>query len=199
MSTILRYFLTSLLLISLSACQSIVRTDVSTFRSSEAALPIGTIFITGKDEAESKSLEFTYYRDKLAERLRALGYTPVDVSEAKFKAVLSYGVLRQEKDEPHSRVVIGGTFGYYPYYPHGSILVTDLNDTEFEFVRDVSLSIESLGDEKRKIIEIKASSVGHCEHLTVVYDEILDAIFSDVLRPNGSVQKVRIEGEARCP
>ncbi|MFL0802083.1 MAG: hypothetical protein K6L81_00050 [Agarilytica sp.] len=199
MPTVSPYIIFALLLISLSGCQSIVRTDVSTFRSNDAALPVGTILITGKNEEESKSLEFNYYRDKLAERLSVLGYTPVDSSDAKFKAVLSYGVLRQEKDEPHSRVVIGGTFGYYPYYPHGSILVTDFNDTEFEFVRDVSLSIESLGEGQSKIIEIKASSVGHCEHLTVVYDEILDAIFSNVLRPNGSVQKVRIEGEARCP
>ncbi len=199
MHTVLRPFLIFLLLISLSACQSIVRTDVSTFRSSEVALPVGTILITGKDEKESTSLEFKYYRDKLAERLSGLGYTPVDTADAAFKAVLSYGVLRQEKDEPHSRVVIGGTFGYYPYYPHSSILVSDFNDTEFEFVRDVSLSIESLSEKNIKVIEIKASSVGHCEHLTVVYDEILDAIFKDVLRPNGSVQKVRVEGEARCP
>ncbi|MFL0799991.1 MAG: hypothetical protein K6L80_06065 [Agarilytica sp.] len=199
MFTASRYFLLALSLISLSACQSIVRTDISTFRSSDTALPVGTILITGKDASESKSLEFRYYRNKLAERLAALGYTPVDSADAKFKAVLSYGVLRQEKDEPQSRVIIGGTFGYYPFYPRGSILVSDLNDTEFEFVRDVSLSIESLGDEKSKVIEIKASSIGRCEHLTVVYDEILDAIFSDVLRPNGSVQKVRVEGTARCP
>ena len=50
-----------------------------------------------------------------------------------------------------------------------------------------------------QILQVNASSKGRCRHLTVVFDEILDAIFSNLLRENGSVEEVVIKGDVRCP
>lgn len=238
MRKILKPFFLVLLTLSVFGCQSIVRTDISTFRDETARSAIGTIRITpenitvsalgeldeqkpGKadknssqdkkneagstaarkttDKVDSSSLEFIYYKDKLAERLQSAGYALSDVDGSEYLATLAYGVIRQEKDEPSTRVVIGGHFGHYLHYPHSPIFLSDVDNPKFEYVRELSINIERLGESPIKIMKIKATSVGRCEHLTVVYDEMLDAIFSNLYRANGSVEKVAVKGEARCP
>lgn len=188
------------LFIMLAACQSVVRTDIETYRKS-APLPSGSIYVTTVPAEESKSLEFSFYRDKLAAKLVEAGFTPQPTADdsTELVATLSYGVLRQEKDEPNSRVIIGGHFGYYPYYPRASILVSDLDHQEFEFVRDVTLTITRNDDASEQLFQVKASSIGQCKHLNVVFDEMLEAIFQNLARENGSVEKVRVKGDARCP
>ncbi len=234
MRKILKPFSLVLLTLSVFGCQSIVRTDISTFRGETALTAIGTIRIApesltvtpagdaekqkpekgnanfsqdGKNETarnimnkvDSSSLEFIYYKDKLAKRLQSAGYTLSDADDSEYLATLAYGVIRQEKDEPSSRVVILGHFGHYLHYPHYPIFLSDVDNPKFEYVRELSFSIERLGESPTKIMKIKATSTGRCEHLTVVYDEMLDAIFSNLYRANGSVEKVSIKGEARCP
>lgn len=230
----------SLVLLALSAigCQSIVRTDISTFRDEGAISALGTIRITSErltetaegnfvgqkhgsgdeniskdvkreavdeadrkttDKVDSDSLEFSYYKDKLASRLQSAGYTFTDADDSEYLARLSYGVIRQEKDEPSSRVVIGGHFGHYLHYPHSPVFLSDFDNPKFEYVRELSFGVERLGDSPAKIIQIKATSIGKCEHLTVVYDEMLEAVFSNLYRANGSVVKVSVKGDARCP
>ncbi len=49
------------------------------------------------------------------------------------------------------------------------------------------------------MLQVKASSVGHCKHMNVVFDEMLTAIFQNLERANGSVEKVKVKGDARCP
>ncbi len=192
---------TLLCCLAVIGCQSIVRSDVSTFRSEETALGEGSIYVKPGNKEATESLEFRFYRDKLAKRLQRAGYTLAEKGAAQYEATLNYGVIRQEKDKPDTRVVVGGFWGYYPHYPRGSMLITDASGAEFEFVREVNLRIDRIvsGDAREPVLEVKAASIGHCEHLTVVYDEMLEAIFSDLKRPNGSVVKVAVEGEARCP
>lgn len=239
MRKILKPFFLALLTLSVFGCQSIVRTDISTFRDENARSAIGSIRIAPmsfaavadseyeerkigaggdadasqdkKNETESNSaqsvakkvdsnsLEFIYYKDKLANRLRSAGYTLSDADSSEYLASFTYGVIRQEKDEPSSRVVIGGHFGHYLHYPHSPIFLSDVDNPKFEYVRELSFSIERMGDSPKKIMQIKATSTGRCEHLTIVYDEMLDAIFSDLYRASGSVEKVSIAGDARCP
>lgn len=195
----------------LGACETVIRAKVETFRNSSNALPLGTVRIEPADASLDASLEFKHYRDKLAERLMQLGYDVVEADNSEYIATLAYAVSRQEKDRPSSRVVVGGHFGYYSHYPRGSIFITDFNAKEFEYVRDVSLSLsESIAPSQteisntnsqvaKTIIEMRATSVGHCEHLTVVYDEMLEAIFSNMSRSNGSIDTVKVKGELRCP
>ncbi|MFL0808781.1 MAG: hypothetical protein K6L76_00050 [Agarilytica sp.] len=216
------FFLLSACLI-LSSCESVIRAKVETFRDTNAGLPTGTIVVRSGDEALNDSLEFKHYRDRLAQRLQEVGYTVQKEGPSEYLATLAYAVSRQEKDRPSSRVVLGGHFGYYSHYPRGSILITDFNGQEFEYVREVSLSIArsdsgSTSDTassnttkpaeakpitikpiNKKILEMRATSVGHCKHLTVVYDEMLHAIFSNMNRSNGSIDSVKVKGELRCP
>ncbi len=196
------------LCLAMTACQSIVRSDVSTFREEGAVLGEGTIFVSAADavnaddKATTESLEFRFFKDKLTKRLQRAGYVPADKGTAQYHATLSYGVIRQEKDKPDTRVVIGGHFGYYPHYPRGSLLITDVSGTEFEYVREVNVLIDRVAsgtNDSAPVLQVKAISLGRCEHLSVVYDEMLEAIFADLNRPNGSVVKVSVKGEANCP
>lgn len=188
-----------LLSVSLLACASLVRTDISTFSKDSSSISTGTIRVIAADKDETESLEFDYFKGKLENRLQSAGYTPVDSDDAEFIATLSYGVIRQEKDKPSSRVVIGGHFGHYPHYPHAPVFLSDFDYEEFEYVRELSLNIEGSQETSTKLLQIKATSIGQCEHLTVVYDEMLEAIFRNLHRANGSVEKVLVRGEARCP
>lgn len=191
------------LCLSLGACQSIVRTDIETFRANETALKAGRVLIVPMEKWQSSgdSLEFKFYRDKLAAKLQSLGLTPVNTGDAEYLAKLGYRVSRQEKDDPHSRVLIGGHVGYGRFYPSTSLVLTDLNRERYEYVREVGLALETFENnaDASKLVQVKATSIGGCQHLTVVYDEMLDAIFKDLWRENGSVVNVKTKGSARCP
>jgi len=189
---------------AISACSSVVRTDVQTFRDENASFSTGTIRVATESDEAPETLEFRYYKDKLEQRLSSLGYTPTEDENAQFIAKLGYSVSRQEKDKPHSRVLIGGQFGYGYGYPYsrGSVLLSDGGGAEFEYVRELSLAINQPEAAKKdsNVIQIKAVSVGNCEHLTVVYDEMLDAIFANFMRSDGSIERIAIkDAEVACP
>lgn len=182
----------------LVACQSVVRTNIETFRDEKRDFSAGSIRIVSEDEVENPSLEFRYYRDKLEAKLAQTGYQPTESKDAEFIAKLGYRVSRQEKDRPNSRVVVGGHIG--GFYPRSSILISDNIGSEFEYIREISLTIDQSQDSKTsRVVQVKATSMGRCEHLTVVYDEMLDAIFSQLIRPNGSVVNVSVKGDLKCP
>ena len=183
----------------LAACQPAVRTDIATFRDEGLSLTPGSIVVVPDSDETAQSLEFRYFKDKLAARFQAAGLSPEESDSTDYVARLGYSVSRQEKDQPNSRVYIGGHIGYHRYPHHGSVLLSDVGD-EFEYVRELTIAVERRASEAPlQIVQVKAASVGQCEHLTVVYDEMLDAIFSNLLRADGSVEKVTIKGDTRCP
>jgi len=194
---VLFLFLSAALVIG---CQSVVRTDIETFRNEQAAFSIGTIRVLPADETPADSLEFRHFKDKLEHRLSVAGYTPTQAGEARYVARLGYSVSRQEKDKPQSRIYVGGHIGYH-HHDHSSIRLTNNFGTEFEYVRELSLAIDqpSSPEEVRQVVQVKATSIGACAHLSIVYDEMLDAVFDNLLRPDGSVEKVSVKGKSRCP
>lgn len=185
----------------LSACQSIVRTDVATFHKEDAVFDSGSVVVLPKDGVATSNLEFAFYKTKLEQHLSDMGLSPTDSDDADFVARLGYSVSRQEQDKPNSRMLIGGHFGTPFRYGHSSIIMSDDLGAEFEYVREVSVVIERNGPEQdpEQLLAVNASSIGKCEHLTVVYDEMLEAIFRDIRRPNGSVENIKVKGEAACP
>lgn len=202
MNTLQKLIILAASIILLSACQSSVRTDIQTFRNESMAVPTsGTVYIQPAGGDEQRSLEFDYYKKKLAERLRTLGLQETESKQADYIATLGYAVSRQEKDEPSKRVYISGYYGYYPHSRSGMVMA-DTYGSDFEYMREVSLVIDKNAQgeqkEKDKLVQILASSEGECQHLTVVYDEILDAIFSNLWRANGSLMRMSVKGEAKC-
>jgi len=188
----------------ITACQSAVRTDIATYRDEQLTLIPGSVRVVPDSEETSETLEFRYFKDKLEIRLGAAGFRAVEAETADYTARLGYSVSRQEKDKPNSRVFIGGHVGYYGgygHYPRGSVLIADGGD-EFEYVRELAIAIDrapAADGEAKQLLQVKATSVGRCEHLTVVYDEMLDAVFNNLMRADGSVEKVTINGDTRCP
>ena len=183
----------------LSACQSTVRTSIQTFRNEQAPPPAGSVYIKSAAGEENTSLEFDFYKKKLAERLAGLGLQSTDNPQADYIATLGYAVSRQEKDEPNKRVYISGYYGYYP--GRTSMVMADSLGSDFEYLREVSLTIdknENQNGADDKIVQVIASSEGECQHLTVVYDEMLDAIFSNLWRADGSLMHLTVKGETRC-
>jgi len=188
------------LAITVAACQPHVRTEISTFSDMASKGEPGTVRIVAFDGTVADSLEFKYYADKVASRLAALGYTPVASQASDYIARLGYSVSRQEADRPHSRVIISGHYGYYPH--SRALVLSEDTGKDFEYVRDIALSIDRVDDASAptQIVQVKAASTGQCEHLTVVFDEMLDAVFANLMRSNGSVERVKIKSsELRCP
>lgn len=181
----------------LAACQPVVRTDVATFRADTVPLKTGTIrVVPGKDVEEN--LEFRHYKQRVETRLAALGYVPVTDDSAEFIARLGYSVVREEIDRPHSgRVTLGA--GFYRY-PRSSIYFANGGGAEYEYLREVSLAIDAAATEETadQVIQVRATSRGQCEFLTVVFDEMLDAVFANMQRGDGTVEQVAVKGDARC-
>ncbi len=184
--------------LTLAACQPVVRTNIETFNDENRNFSAGSIRVVGEDEPENPSLEFRYYKDKLEAKLADAGYQPTDAGDTSYLARLGYSVSRQEKNRPSSRVVIGGHIG--GFYPRSSILISDRIGNDFEYIREISLTLDEVVEgEDVRVVQVKATSVGQCEHLTVVYDEMLEAIFTQLMRPNGSIVNVSVKGDVKCP
>lgn len=206
-----------LLLISLfvlAGCQSAVRTSIITYANPALATTPGSIKVVPAAGLQD-NLEFKHFKKGMEARLAKQGYQPTDADNAEFRAELNYAVSRQEKNNPRSRVMLGGHLGYYSHHPGGAVLITDDGGREYEYVREVSFAISKSAATKKaetqssenktpvepanEIVRVNASSTGSCQYLTVVYDEMLDAIFSNLMRPDGSVVNLRVKGETRCP
>ncbi len=190
-----------LIIVVTAACQPYVRTHITTYQNSDATPLTGDIFIKPPEVFKGSALEFSFYKKKLAQRLRAIGLTPVEDSSAPYVAVMQYGVTRQEKENPSPHLFWGGHYGFSRR--SGTTVIINDDSEEFENVRHLSLSIQhntpAEGKSAEELLNVSAQSTGSCGHLSVVIDEMLDAIFLELYRPDGSIKKVKVKGSARCP
>jgi len=199
----------------LSACGG-VSTTLSTYRSAES-LPVGATFnivpeITKADEESGDvasafdQLEFDFFAQKLSDRLVAMGFQHLDGQASDAQApdlvvTLVYDVERQRRNDPRPNHFYSfyGHFGFFHRY--GSIVVIDDNDRErWEFIRKVKVKIERPRDDQdaEQMLSLTALSRGHCQHLSSVYDEMLEAIFANFYQPNGSVIRAKTKSRGPC-
>ena len=193
--------LVAVLLLQLSACSSYVQTTISTFRDDTIAATLGSIKVVPKDPSLTSSLEFRFYSEKLEARLAQMGYQVQD-GPTDYLASLDYRVQRREAENRGSAYILGELGGGYYSHHRGTLVLTDRSGTAFEFERTLAIDIRkspsSVGDSVQKLLELKAVSVGHCALLFEVYDEMLSAIFSNLMRPNGSVVRVKTDANTPC-
>jgi len=189
----------------LASCASKVRTSITTFHNEDASPPTGTIYITTPNAIKAQQgLELQFYKNKLASRLEGIGYSVIDNDKAEFIAFLDYGVVRRESDGGNSHVQLG--LGYGRYSRFGRLIFTEPLTRQFEYVRRVQLAIEqnvgqgSVPSESaaNKLVELDAVSLGRCAQLIEVFDPMLDAIFKNIYRANGSTEKVSVPGGGVC-
>ncbi len=192
----------ALLAMIVSGCASSVRTQLNTFMAPDTAFGEGTIAVKAVDEQLQDSLEFALYRSKLEARLRNLGYTLAEPEEAAYIARLGYRV--DEVQEQLYQPDVYFTTGFGRYYRRGGIgfMIDDRPDYREAYVRVLNLSITraavNAGDEPRRVYEVTAASQGSCPIVSVVFDEMLAAIFQNFPGDNGAVKSVTVRGDAGC-
>ena len=189
----------------LASCASKVRTNITTFKNETASFEVGTIHISQVAERRAEAgLEFEFYKKRLSTRLEAMGYKVVNDSSADYLAFLDYSVRRREKETNGSNVQIGLGYGHFSRF--GRVVFTEPFSKEFEYVRRVQLGIEKNipksetppANVEHKLVEIDAVSLGRCPELTQVFEPMLDAIFENLLRDNGSTKRVVVPGHGTC-
>src|SRR5690606_38082703 len=89
----LKLVLVPLALAGLAACASPFRADVSRFQSQLPAPAGQTFTVVAEDPALAGGIEFRNYAQHVADRMAALGYTPVnDPSDAQLIVRFDFGV-----------------------------------------------------------------------------------------------------------
>lgn len=179
-----------------SACSTTLNTRITTFKDQAVnSDTIGSVYIRPLEADKAGSLEFSWYAEPLASRMEALGFRVVKDPDADYLLDLEYGVNRRGADDKNSNTVfISGGFGSFR---RGSSVgvVLDNDDDTYEYERVVNLRLtKRAGDANTKglsLLEVSAVSVGRCELLLPIYPAMLDAIFTDLYRANGSTVRVK--------
>lgn len=187
------------LALGLTGCASTVHTKVNAFRADSAQFGSGTVAVRAGDEASEQSLEFAYYRNQLKAALAELGYTPADPGDnPDYEAYLSFDVKQTSAHDgrPRAGLIAGG----YPWYSSygsrfGVVVVDDVEETVF--LRRVGLVLARTGSGER-VYEVNGASQGQCGVLSVVFDEMLQALLKDFPAANGTVKDVAVQGDSRC-
>ena len=200
---LIKVTLSAVALLILAGCESTVVSQIETFRNDDIALKGDSIAVRSKNQAIENSLEFRFYKEKLESKLKNYGFNVIQAEEpSDFVALLGYSVNEVESEERNrGSVYLSSAYGRYGYYRAGGGVLISEADLQRVYDRRVSLEINKsseLDSYKDKAIQISVSSKGHCEHLSVVFDEILDAVFANLERDNGSVAQVKVPGETKC-
>lgn len=197
MRTGLTMLILTLLLGATSACSHKVYTKINAFRADNTEFGRGPILVRAATQETGESLEFAYYKGRIEAALANLGYEPVsDAAAAQFQAVVSYGVEESEAEDRGLRTGFV-TPGYtHSYGARVGVMVIDDN-RDIEFVRRLSLTISRI-DPAQRLYEVTGFSRGRCGVFSVVFDEMLEAIFKDFPAESGSVRTIGVRGESRC-
>lgn len=200
-----------LLLVMIAGCTSTVSTNISTFkRMPLVSAEKRSVFIAPGGTVDGSTLEFQFYRDKLALKLAQEGYRTPSAGPYDYRIELSYDVKRQKVRQPRNRLISTGfhTWGFR----YGGSVYTQLPEPAYEFKRTITLDMirnavvggqakaysKKSSEKGDKVLEVVATSVGGCEYLNIVFDEMLDAIFKNLDRPSGSLVNVRVSGDNHC-
>lgn len=181
----------------LTACTGVVSTQVSTFRSAQLSPNNGSVFVLPSNSALKPSLEFAFYRERSELALSALGYSIAkNIDSADNLAYLDFGVDQVEVDD-HQLPVGYIAQGYRPYNSRVGVVVVD-DGKETQFLRRVKLVLARNDVEQTHFYEVSGKSVGRCGVLSVVFDEMLEAMLQNYPAANASVKNIRVSGDTAC-
>lgn len=184
----------------LSACSTTLDTRITTFKDPNAGSQRGRVAILPFNQDKEGSLEFSYFAGPLGKRLEDLGFLVVDdLGSADYLLDLDYGVNRRQAEDRNSDTVfISSGFGSWRRGTSIGFVIDGDNDERFEYERVVQIRLRKNtrdavpeGKKVASLVEVSAISVGRCELIMPIYPVMLDAIFKDFYRANGSTVKVR--------
>lgn len=180
-------------------CAGVVRTQINAFSADPAEFGSGTIVVKSLEPMESNTLEFAHYRARLEQLLTEQGYRVLPSGQTSdLVALLGYQVHEtQGRERARTGYMTHYRTGYF-FRPHHSLMVVD-DGGRTEYLRRINLVIASGEDEQaQRLYEVTGISQGTCPVLSVVFDEMLEALFTDFPAPNGAVRTLRVRGDTRC-
>ena len=200
--------------------QRVVANTIAFF--SETYSPNASVTVVNSDGKKQESLEFAFYREKVEDKLVAQGYEiEADASKADHLAFLSYRI-DDGTSKTASIPIIGQTGGGTTYssgtvtgssggsavysgtsYEQPTFGVTGNSNYSYtHFKRVIELTIldrDSLDNDVSKIIyQSNTMSSGTCNVLGEVFDEMIEAMFTDFITENGKNRVLKIQGVFDC-
>ncbi len=202
-----RFLPLALLGLLLTGCATTVSTKVNAFRAEAAEFGAGTVAVRAANESVGQSLEFAHYRVRLEAALADLGYTPVNRFDTRYDSPDYEAHIAFDVDEGsvrNSRLRPG--FAETRIYPHHrgfgfgpsmSVVVLEGAAEQALYTHRLSLVISKPASGER-VYEVKGVTQSQCGVFSVIYDEMLESMLKNFPADNGSVQDVRVKGDARC-
>jgi hypothetical protein len=187
-----------LLLVLLSGCATIDTTTTSThgpdYRNA------GTIAVVASVATVNNSAEFSRYKARIESKLAANGYTIVtSPPEASSIALVAYGMDVGQIGFVSTPLFSPAT-NRYPMPSYGAIGAS--SPSVSSYTRAIALDIvdtASLKEGKpRKVLELRAKSVGSSRSISCVFDDMLDAMFMDFPGVSGKEKSVTLLYNGDC-
>ncbi len=203
-----------------SGCATKIRTTTTTFYAPDHQQR-GAIIVVSPDYQTNNSLAFKHYQSKFNEKLKAKGYTIAQNIEASdYIALVSYGIDQGKSSIVSTPIVgqVGGGTGYrsgtiyvdgkktrysgFEYTMPVYGVVGTSTRTVTRYTRAIAMDIvktESFKqDNPEKMYEIRAKSVGNCSVMLEVFNEMLEAMFTNFPNESGKAITVAIESDSKC-
>jgi hypothetical protein len=206
----LKLALVPLALAGLAACASPFRADVSRFES-QLPPPSGQTFtVVADDPSNAGGIEFGMYAREVADRLAAMGYTPVnDPAAANLIVKFGYGVdggRERVRSSGFNDPFWGPWYGYRPYYyrgyygraysPWGWGWGGYYNDTYSYtiYTSGVEMKIDRAADGQR-LFEGRAQAISTSNRLQYLVPNLVDAMFTGFPGNSGETLRISIAPE----
>lgn len=214
-------YLLFLAVVILTGCATsrVITNNTAFFVDSYA--PKGTVSVVSGEEYVNNSLEFAAYKRKFENKLSEAGYAiESDPNKADFIALVAYGIDNGETSAV-STPIFGQTSGGTTYssgtvYSSGGSanysgtsytmptygVVGSSTGSVTTYNRAIALDIvdaKSFKEGKpKKVYEGRTKSKGSCSIIVEVFDEMLEAMFSDFPGVNGRNRKQEVPGVFNC-
>ncbi|KAB0669031.1 DUF4136 domain-containing protein [Oryzomonas sagensis] len=177
----------------------------------------GSISVVAAEAAVNSSLEFARYKMQFEEKLASKGYSIAsNPAEAQYIAFVSYGI-DTGKNANVSTPIFGQTGGGTSY-SYGSVggtsftgtsysmptygIVGSMNSSETVYTRSIALDIVDAASLKAghavKVYEARAKSNGMCSVIAGVFEEMLEALFTEFPGENGKVRTITVQSKGDC-
>jgi len=181
----------------------------------------GSISVVSGEADVNSSLEFAAYKKKFERKLSEAGYQiEADPNKADYIALVAYGI-DDGKTSTVSTPIFGQTGGGTTYSSgtvygsSGSVnysgssytmptygVVGSSTGSETTYNRAIALDIVEASSFKegnpRKVYEGRTKSKGSCSVIVEVFDEMLEAMFTDFPGENGRNRKQEVRGVFNC-
>ncbi|WP_265947788.1 hypothetical protein [Dechloromonas sp. A34] len=180
----------------------------------------GEIYVISADPTIVHSLEFEAHKAKIEQKLVGVGYSIAPPQEAKYVAVVSYGI-DSGKTEMVSVPIFGKTDGETTYTsgtisgPRGTSAYSGTSyrmpsfgvvgasvGAQTAYTRVIAIDIVPKANNSMtipaKTFELRAKSIGSCPVINGVFDEILEALFKTFPSENGKTRVINVVSKGSC-